>query len=439
MRTLLIIYCFIFSIGAFSQSVNELKKRQEQTKKKIELTNKLLKETKNKQSSTVSKLTVLKKQISERENLIKDLNVEITLLDSNLSHLIYEKKDLERRLLSLKNDYAKMIYHAYFYRNPYDKYLFILSSESFNQAYRRFRYMQEYSEYEKEQSIKIQAVVDSLAGKEKQIVQTINEKDVVLKGKEQETKRLQATRSTQQSMLNDLTKKEKKLSKDLRIQQKQANELNAKIQELIAREIAEAERKAREKQRREQEAAAKAAAEREKAQQAKGVQKPETTSTASTTKPAATIPPPSIMTKEETLIAGGFEKNMGRLSMPVRGIITGRFGVHPHPVLKHVEVNNKGIYIQAEPNSDASAIYEGEVTQVFAIPGSNNAVIVKHGNYRTVYANLTTTYVKVGAKVTAKQKLGKIYVDSENDNKTELYFMVYKNSSLENPEKWLAK
>ena len=99
---------------------------------------------------------------------------------------------------------------------------------------------------------------------------------------------------------------------------------------------------------------------------------------------------------------------------------------YPHPVLKQVMVNNKGIYIQTPANSDACAIYEGEVTQIFAIPGNNNAIIVKHGNYRTVYANITTTYVKSGDKVSAKQKLGKIFVDTENDNKTELYFMLYK-------------
>ena len=107
-------------------------------------------------------------------------------------------------------------------------------------------------------------------------------------------------------------------------------------------------------------------------------------------------------------------------------------------MLDHVQVNNKGIYILTTANSDASAVYDGEVTQVFAIPGNNNAIIVKHGIYRTVYANLTTTYVKVGDKVKARQKLGRVFVDQEAD-KTELYFMLYKESVLQNPELWLAR
>lgn len=217
-------------------------------------------------------------------------------------------------------------------------------------------------------------------------------------------------------MLSDLTKKEKDLKSKLKAEQAKADKLNKQIEDAIAREIAAAEKRRKEKEARE---AAKAK------QKGKGTE---------TAKPST-----SGLSKEEGLIAGGFEKNKGRLPWPCRGVITGHFGIHPHPVLQHVQINNKGIYIKTQPESDAIAVYEGEVTQVFAIPGSNNAIIVKHGNYRTVYANLTTTYVKVGTKVDAKQALGKIYVDSENDNKTELYFMLYKNADLTNPELWLSK
>jgi septal ring factor EnvC (AmiA/AmiB activator) len=145
------------------------------------------------------------------------------------------------------------------------------------------------------------------------------------------------------------------------------------------------------------------------------------------------------MTKEEGLIAGGFEANRGRLPWPVKGVITGHFGLHPHPVLDHVQVNNKGIYIQTSSGADACAVYDGEVTQVFAIPGNNTAIIVKHGNYRTVYANLGAAYVQSGTKVKSRQKLGRVYVDASRENRSELYFMVYKNSALQNPEVWLSK
>ncbi len=161
---------------------------------------------------------------------------------------------------------------------------------------------------------------------------------------------------------------------------------------------------------------------------------------------AGKTPPPSptkqefTLTKEEKLIAGNFEKNKGRLPWPVeKGIITGKFGPHPHPVWKEVIENNKGIYIQTQKGSDARCVFEGVVSQRFSFPGSNNSVIVVHGNYRTVYSNLTDIYVKEGDKVTAKQKIGKIYTDTEDDDKTSLYFMLWKDKDLLDPESFLAK
>ncbi len=430
---LFIIISVFYLFGTLNaQTINELKKRQREAKKQIELTNKLLKENQSKQSSTVSNLTVLQKQIAEQEKLIKSLDNELSLLDKRLNSLGKEKGNLETQLRSLRSDYAEMVYHAYFNKNTYNKYMFLLSAESINEAYHRIRYMQDYANYQKEQSVKIQAVVDDITRKEAQMMQTINEKDHVRAGKELEADQLEISKETQQSMLTDLTKKEKRLRDDLQTQQKRANEINNKIQDLIAKEIAEAERKAKERQKREAEEAARAAAAARAKQQASGKPAPKTETVTPT-------PVQSTLTKEETLIAGGFQKNVGRLPWPARGVITGHFGIQPHPVLQHVEVNNKGIYIQAEPGTEASAVYEGEVTQIFTIPGSNNAVIVKHGNYRTVYGNLTNTYVKVGDKVAAKQKLGKIYVDNDSDDKTELYFMLYKNAAVENPEKWLVK
>ena len=154
-------------------------------------------------------------------------------------------------------------------------------------------------------------------------------------------------------------------------------------------------------------------------------------------KPSGSV---STLTKEEKLISGNFAANQGRLPWPTdKGFISGRYGVHPHPVLKHVTTNNKGIYIQTPAGTNARAVFEGEVTQRFSIPGSNNAVIIKHGEFRTVYANLTSIYVNVGDKVSAKQSIGKIYTDGENDNKTELYFQVWKGKVLQNPESWVAR
>ncbi len=404
---LLIISCFfVFSLSA--ESINDLKKKQKKAKQQIELTNKLLNKTKKSKNNTVSNLSLLKKKIKERENLISALNSEILILDKNLSALESQKKMLERRLSSLKKEYAELVYYSYFHqqKDELNQYFFILSASSFSQAYRRMRYVQEYSEYRKKQSIQIQKVANELNDKVEKLINTKISKELVAKGTETENLNLQSDEKNKKKMLKDLSKKEQELRNDLKKQQKDIRSLNNKIDRLIAEEIRKAE-------------------ERRKAEEEKRKKEGKTGKSTSS--------------KELALIAGGFQKNKGRLPWPVKGIVTGHFGVHPHPVLKHVEVNNKGIYIQTQQGANATAVFKGEVTQVFAIPGNNNAIIVKHGTYRTVYANLTTTYVKIGDKITDKQKLGKVYVDDENDNKTELYFMLYKNSTLDNPEQWLSK
>ena len=192
----------------------------------------------------------------------------------------------------------------------------------------------------------------------------------------------------QKKMLQELQKKEKDLLAQQKKQQKRMNELNKKIDELINKDVKR---------------------------------------TAST------------LTKEEKLLAGGFEKNQGRLPWPTeKGFISGQFGIQQHPTLAHVTVNNRGIYIQTTSGSNARSVYEGEVSAIFVSDGQN-VVIVKHGNYRTVYSNLTTLYVKTGDKLTAKQKIGKIYTDPDNDNRTELFFQVRRDTDVLDPSLWLAQ
>lgn len=231
--------------------------------------------------------------------------------------------------------------------------------------------------------------------------------------------------------------------------------MNNKIERIIAEEIrkAEAKRQAEIKRREAEERKRLAAEEKKRLAEAKTTTgttpketkttttKPVTTTEKTTaTKPAASSVSVSALTKEETLISGNFAANQGRLPWPTsNGFISGHYGVQAHPVLKHVTTNNKGVYIQTPSGSNARAVFEGTVTQRFSIPGSNNAVIIQHGDYRTVYANLTSIYVNVGDKVSAKQSIGKIYTDDDNDNKTELYFQIWKGRGLLNPESWIAR
>lgn len=436
-----------------AQSVKELEKQRNKTLQLLESTSKMLNETKKSQRSSLNKLTIINKNIVERKTLINNIGKEINELDGEVQRLNQEKRLLENRLSTLKRDYARLVQEAHLNRSVYTKIMFVLSANSFDQSYRRLRYLQEYSDYRKQQVRKIENVKTQIVVKSDSLNKNKQTKVEVVKQKEVEANKLSNDEKKEKGMLTDLKKKEKKLMADLKKQQKIANDLNNKIARIIAEEIRKAELKRKAEQERAAAEERKRLAAEEKrrlaAEQKNKGTKPSTPSTKPSTKKEekeiATSAPVqsasiSMLTKEEKLISGNFSANSGRLPWPTdKGFISGHYGVHPHPVLKHVTTNNKGVYIQTPSGTNARAVFEGEVTQRFSIPGSNNAVIIKHGEYRTVYANLTSIYVNIGDKVSAKQSIGKIYTDGDNDNKTELYFQIYKGRTLLNPEGWIAK
>lgn len=404
---------------AFGQSIKELEEQRRNALKRLETTSKVLSETKKTQRSSLNKLNIINKNINERKSLINNINKEISTLDTEINKLNSETRKLERELETYKADYANMVREAYINRSVYSKILFVLSAETFDQSFRRLRYMQEYSEYRKEQMRKIENTKLEIAKKTEQLAHHKKTQVDIKSQKSAEQKKLISDQRKENSVYSDLKKKEKTLQADLKKQQKIANDLNRKIEALIAEEV----RKAEEKRRKEE--------------QARRAKEPDSKEPATKSRTAETG---YAMTKEEKLISGNFAANSGRLPWPVdRGFISGKFGVQPHPTLKYVTTNNKGIYIQTPSKTNARAVFEGVVTQRFSVPGSNNGVIIQHGQYRTVYANLTNIYVRVGQKVDAKQSIGQIYTDPEKDNKTELFFQIWKERTILNPESWIAR
>jgi septal ring factor EnvC (AmiA/AmiB activator) len=483
---ILVLFGFILPIQA--QSIKELESQRKQTLKNLETTNILLKETKKSQRSSLNKLSIISKNINERNVLIKNISSEIGKLDEQIGQLDHEKVKLETNLKKLKADYIKLIHEEQLNRSLSAKIMFVLSAKSFDQSYRRLRYLQEYSDYRKEQVRKIEGIKVQITHKNDSLQLHKTTKVKVINLKETETKNLTKSKIQEKMLLTDLQKKEKKLRADQKIQQKKANDLNNKITTIIAAEIRKAEAKRTAEQKKKfyaqkaeeakQSAEAKRAVEKEKqlaleraaerrrlaekknaktkseasraevkaAKKAEAKAKAEAraaateTSKATETAKAASSTSVSMLTKEETLLSGNFERNLGRLPWPTtNGFISGHYGIQPHPVLKHVTTNNKGIYIQTPVGSSARVVFEGVVTQRMFIPGNNNMVIIQHGNYRTVYANLTQIFVSVGDHVTAKQPIGKIYTDDESDNKTELYFQIWYGRNLQNPENWIAR
>lgn len=371
------------------QSVSSLKSQREKTLKELEQTKQMLQQTKKNETATVNKLNILSRDIQTRKRLINDLNYEIMGLDREMDELTRKRDSLQSDLEALKLDYARLVRESHYAQMDQSPLLFILSAKDFQQMVRRVRYMQEVQQFRKLQVARIentQAEIDT----QNELLQEnkLSKEDAVRTHRVQQDN-LARDEKKQKAMLNELKKKESTLLAQQKKQQKKADELNRKIEELIAKEVSNSKGKT--------------------------------------------------LSKEQTLIAGGFEKNKGRLPMPVeKGYITGHFGIQAHATLDKVTVNNKGIYIQTTAGSQARAVYDGEVTSCFVM-GGTTAVIIQHGTYRTVYSGLQTVSVKKGDKVKAKQNIGKIYSDPDQDNSTILFFQIWQDKTILNPENWLAK
>lgn len=372
-----------------SQSVKNLKSQREKTLKELEETKKMIQQTNSNEKATVNKLNLLNKDIQTRKRLIHDLNYEIQGLDQEMTRLSMKRDSLQADLEALKESYAELVRQSHYTIADESPLLFILSAEDFQQMLRRVRYMQEFQQFRKEQVARIENTQAEIDVQNQMLSENKSDKEEAVRTHKVQQDNLSRDEKKQKAMLEQLKKKKSTLLAQQKKQQKKADDLNRKIEELIAKEMSKSEGKT--------------------------------------------------LTKEQTLIAGGFEKNKGRLPMPVeKGFISGHFGVQAHPTLEKVTVNNKGVYIQTSAGTQARAVYEGEVTSCFVMSGTT-AVIIQHGNYRTVYSGLSSVSVKKGDKVKAKQAIGTIYSDPEDDNATTLFFQIWLNKNILNPEQWLAK
>lgn len=467
---------YIFTILWFSltvwsanaQSVEQLKKERKQIQKKLEQTSQQIKETKNNEKITLKKIGVIQQGVQERKALINNYNTEINVLDNKINRLSNEKQSLEKELNKLKKDYTRLIQKAQANQNVHSRLLFILSSKNFDESMRRMRYLHEFTSYQKQQGDKIKNIQKQLTLKTDSLGSHKTSKVEAVKQKEVETVKLQKDVKNQKIVLSGLQQKEKNLLTEYQKHQQKVNNINTKIENIIAEELRKAEARRKEEARKKEEerirkaeetkqlelAKAKKEAERLKAEakaagkSAKEIADQEKKSSAEIAKienkkievaPKNSDVDYSQLTKEETLLNGNFERNRGRLPWPVdRGSISGHFGIHPHPILKQVSINNKGTYFLSPTGTSARAVYDGIVSAVSYYPGEGTTVIIQHGNYRTVYGNLSSAYVRQGQKVSAKQAIGKIYSDDET-GKTELYFLIYSGIQRLNPESWIAR
>ena len=413
------------AIAAFGQKSQKVMQLEEQRKKalaEIETTNRLLNENNLTARNSLNRLNLLSRQILSRKKVISLLGQEVSELDGQIAATRREIATLEKELGEKRNNYSKSVRGIHKRRSTQDKLLFILSAGDFAQSMRRLRYLREYADWQKRQAAEITDKQAEITLKQKELEKTRSEKNALLGVREEENKKLQAEEKGQKLEVQQLGKKQKELKAILRKKKQQADALNRQIERQIALEIARAEaeaKAAREKDKPAGKKADKAAAPREeRVAETKGGY---------------------AMTREEKKLSDNFAGNRGRLPYPVAGrhTIVGTFGEQQHQELKYVRTNSNGIDIQTTQGADARAVFKGVVTRLFVIPGYNNSVIIRHGNYLTVYCNLSRVYVKTGDTVDTCQAIGRIFSDEESGNATILHFQLWKEKTKLNPALWL--
>jgi len=399
----LMVLITIGTVGVHAQNDrNKLEADKKKLEQDIQYTNKLLNQTRKVRSSSLNELIILNNQIKKRESLISNIKDEIAFFDRQITNNNDSIKTLNNSLEKLKEEYARMIYYSFKNKNTYDRLMFIFSAEDFNQAYRRLKYFQQYSAYRKAQVKLIQETQEKLDYKVREYEAQITERESLLSELQVEYDALTQEKASKNRNVVQLSKKEKDLKKDLRNKQRAAQKLEDAIKDIIAEEIRLAE---------------------ERAKRESSMKKADDMS----------------LTPVEFELSANFANNRGKLPWPsARGIVSGTFGEHAHPVLKHVKVKNNGINILCTEGENARAVFEGKVTRVMSVPNYNTVVIIRHGEYLTVYSNLIEVYVKSGDEVSTMQSIGKIFTDPE-ESKTELHFEIWKAKTLQNPTYWLAK
>jgi len=421
---ILIVAMLMCAGSAVAQSADKLKKEQARLEKKIASTESLLAKSKTKTKSSLNDLRVIQNQIEYRERLLRNYDNQIRGAELTVLQKEKEIVELRDKVTKLKEQYKKLLIYAYKHRNNYGKLMYIFTADSYNEARKRNGYLRRLSDVQLKQFLVIQQNQELIAEEINDVNAEKENKLLVVKEKKKERAAIEEDRILKEKVYKEFKQEEELLLAKLKEDQDKKEELRKQIAAAIQRELELAEAK-----RKEREAAALAAAKKNEASST-------TTTTAKT--PAATL----AETKEAELLSNSFEANRGRLPWPVeKGNITENFGKNPHPTLKNVSTNNRGIDIGAPLNAQVRAVFEGEVTSVLNIPGAGKVVIIKHGDYRTVYSNLQDTYVKAGSKVTTKKVIGSLLAKS-GETISVVHFEVHKvvgsNVTCLNPTLWVS-
>jgi len=389
---IIVLLAFVFC-ALSGQTKDDLQKQKQKAFTELKLARELMGKTAEKRSTSVQHYRILQKGINSRAQLISTLEQEVKLIDKEVNEVSNQISKLEAENIKNREEYARLIYYAYRNHTDYEKMMYILAGASISQSYQRYKYLKYISDYRVQKATEIKSVMKELDTRGEELNRLRNEKLAVMEEKEVEQEKLVKERGQRSAMIEQLKKEETRLKRDIAEKERITKELESKIREII-------EEEARKLNSRNIYAA---------------------------------------LTPEQELVGNDFRKNKGKLPWPVdKGIVTVGYGNHAIPGLRGSSVMNNGIDINSAPGTMVRAVFEGEVTKVFAILGANYTVLIRHGEYLTVYLNLINVRVKTGDTVLTKEIIGEAFTD-ESNGVAELHFEVYQEKEILNPEAWLSK
>lgn len=388
----MIILLLIFGSMQFNnaQTRNELEEKRRQTLAEIENMDRILKETVREKSESLNELRIIGNKLNLRESVIKGLQQEALLLMTRIELNTLSIDLMENDLKVLKNEYRNSILTSYKLKKGNSEIGFVLSARDFNQGYKRLKYLQQIAKFRRNESEIIEELKSEIEMSKQRLEEDLKKLTELKTREEVQKSLLESERRRQQRLINTLSNREKQLQKEIDERRKLARRIEDEINKMI-----ENERKAGKT---------------------------------------------DDLTPEMRALSQNFADNKGKLPWPVdNGIITSKFGIQNHPVLKYVTENNPGIEITSSGITPVRSVFSGEVAKVISIPGANMSIIIRHGKYFSVYSNIVDVKVKTGEKVRTRQELGNVYCEKEDGNKSVLKFMIFDEKAKLDPELWISK
>jgi septal ring factor EnvC (AmiA/AmiB activator) len=393
-------------LSSFSQTKRQLEQQRKKLKREITQVNNLLFQEQKKEKNVLEDLKDLNQKIDVRLRLIATIKAEAKLLATEITKNKREIAKLEKELLVLKVDYSNMIFKSYKSKSQQSRIMFLLSSENFHQAYKRFEYMKQYTSFRKRQGEGIGFQTDLVKKMNNSLLFQKQVKDTLILAEKDQNEKIELDKKKKQKLISTIKNKELKYRREIQNKIKAERSVARKIDKIIRDEIARANRIANAKRKAE----------------FKATKKNE-----------------FVLSPEAKALAAKFELNRGKLPWPIEeGLITRRFGKQPHPTFPGITINSTGLHMVTKKGKGAAAIFDGKILNILVTSEGRKNVLIQHGNYITSYNNLEKLYVRKGDKVKTGEKIGQIFTDKIS-GKTTLIFVLYKNTTKLNPSSWILK